>query len=87
MHGYSPAVGSLERAISDFDQAICIDEGFPAAYNNRADVCIENGEPDRAMPDLDRAIKLDPWFGVACPNRAFAQTLLKIDAEAVKDVE
>ncbi len=57
------------------------------AYNNRAEVYIERGQPDRAMPDLDLAIKLDPWFAVAYANRAFARTLLKNDAEAINDVE
>ena len=60
---------------------------FSVAYNNRADVYIEMGQPERALPDLDEAIKLDPWFAVAFANRAFAWTLLKDSAKANNDVE
>jgi hypothetical protein len=55
--------GTARSSYRRLRPSLSIDEKFSAAYNNRADVYIEMGQPGRAMPDLaikdvESAVKL-----------------------------
>ena len=50
--------GDLDRAISDFNEAIDLDLKNAAAFYNRGNAYLEKGDFDRAISDFDDAIKL-----------------------------
>ncbi|HWX40148.1 MAG TPA: tetratricopeptide repeat protein, partial [Blastocatellia bacterium] len=52
--------GDLERAITDFDNAIRIDPRYSDAYIRRGRAWHARGDVDRAIADYDRAIRIDP---------------------------
>ena len=68
--------GDLDRAISDYDEAIKIgfklDPKNSAAFNNRGNAYREKGNLDRAISDCDKAIDLDPKNSAAFNNRGIA---------------
>ncbi len=52
--------GELDRAISEYDQAIQLDPNLAAAYIERGFAYIDKGEFNRAISDFDQAIQLNP---------------------------
>jgi tetratricopeptide (TPR) repeat protein len=51
--------GELDRAMSDFTDAIRLNPNDPHAYNNRAIVWRDKGDPDRAIADFSEAIRIN----------------------------
>jgi tetratricopeptide (TPR) repeat protein len=64
--------GNLDRAISEFDQAILLNPDFVEAYVQRGLVYDFKGDVDYAIDDFDKAIQLDPDFRVAYTARGCA---------------
>jgi tetratricopeptide (TPR) repeat protein len=52
--------GDLDRALSDFNEAIRINPKDALAYNDRGMLWRERGDSDRAIEDFTAAINLDP---------------------------
>jgi tetratricopeptide (TPR) repeat protein len=67
-NGYQ-AKRQLDRAITDYDQAIKLDPNFAGAYNNRGNAYRAKQETDRAIADYNRALELNPKFALAFRNR------------------
>ena len=64
--------GELERAIADYDAAICINPLFKEALVNRGVVWARKGDLDRAIADYDAALRVSPRDGKAIRNRSLA---------------
>ena len=62
-------VGDLERALSDYNQAIRLNPLAADAYNNRGNAFKELNQLDRAIQDYDEAIRLNPRYAHAYNNR------------------
>ena len=62
-------VGDLERAISDYDEAIRLNPRAADAFNNRGNAFRTRDEIERAMRDYDEAIRLNPHYAHAYNNR------------------
>jgi len=52
--------GELDRAISDYNQAIKLNGKLASAYNNRGVAYDRKGDYERAIGDYDQALKLKP---------------------------
>ena len=52
--------GLMEKAISEYDQAIRLDSDLAEAYLNRANAYVELGLHERANQDYTEVIRLDP---------------------------
>ena len=82
------ALGQLQRAIEDYDEAIRLKpEKASLAYANRGLAYANLGQLQRAIKDFDEAIRLDPRQAQAYAGRAFAHTLLTHDEAARMDVD
>ena len=93
------ALGRLEEAIQDFDEALRLSPEHPGtahnhthtlpplAYNNRGSAYYQLGRIERAIEDYDRAIQLSPRSAEFYVNRALAYALLNKDAEARRDYD
>ena len=75
------------KEISAYDQAIRLDPGNSAAYNNRGSVKAELKQNEEAIEDFDRAIRLNPNHSVAYYNRGNAKVSLEQYEEAIKDYD
>ncbi len=64
--------GEYDRAIADYDQAICLDPKYVAAFCNRGAAYQGKSEHDHAFADCDQAIKLDPKCANTYVSRAIA---------------
>ena len=64
--------GELERAIADYDAAICMNPLFKEALVNRGVIWARKGELDRAIADYDAALRVSPRDGKAIRNRSLA---------------
>lgn len=64
--------GEIDRAIEDYDQAICLKPEYYVAINNRGVAFMNKGELDRAIADFDRTIQLEPDYFAAFYNRTVA---------------
>ncbi len=67
------ARGELDKAISDYDQAVKLDPNYARAYSSRANMRQAAGDLSGAIKDYDRAIKLDPKYVNAYNNLGNAQ--------------
>jgi tetratricopeptide (TPR) repeat protein len=70
------AIGDHERAIADYEEAICLDPDKASWWIDLADVYQHQGKFEDAMSCYSQAIRLEPdkqlcWFGLA---RLFKQT-------------
>jgi tetratricopeptide (TPR) repeat protein len=63
------AKGDLDRAISDYNDAIRLDPNYAFAYNSRGKAYRAKGDLDRAISDYNDAIRLDPNYALAYSNR------------------
>lgn len=66
------ALGKLDLAMSDLNQAIQIDANFAPAYASRGDTSLRLGQIHPAIEDYDRAVRLNPRFGPAYLGRGIA---------------
>ena len=66
------AKGDLERAITDYNEAIRLDPKYADAYYNRAIAYKAKGDLDRAIADYNEAIRLNPNDALAYNNRGIA---------------
>ncbi len=64
--------GDLDRAISDFDQAIAINQNHAEAYCDRAITYSLKKDYERGITDLNKAIAINPNFAFAYYNRGRA---------------
>ena len=64
--------GNLDRAISDFTEAIKTNPKLIIAYKNRAAAWLSKNEFDRAINDYTTVIRLDPKSAAAYIDRANA---------------
>lgn len=64
--------GDLDGALSDYDEALKLDENFATALNNRSDVDAKKGDYDKAIEDAERAIRIYPNYRNALINRGVA---------------
>jgi tetratricopeptide (TPR) repeat protein len=64
-------IGDLDRAISDYTEAIRLDPNNARGYYNRGDIYRERNL-DRAIADLTAAIRLDPKYVSAYVARGWA---------------
>jgi tetratricopeptide (TPR) repeat protein len=70
------AIGDRERAIADYQEAICLEPNKASSWINLADLYKRQGDLQQAMSCYSRAIHEEPdnplcWFGLA---RLFRQT-------------
>ncbi len=79
--------GQFDLAIADYERAIRLLPGDPAAYVNRADALVQKGEFEAALPDYDEAIRLDSRLAVAFNNRGNAYALHGDQARAIADYD
>jgi tetratricopeptide (TPR) repeat protein len=73
-----PSKGDLDKAITDYSEAIRIDPYYYWAYVNRGLAWHSKGEFTRAIADYDEAIRIDPkvwtaynnlaWLWATCPD-------------------
>ena len=73
--------GELDKAISDYSQAIRLDPKFVQAYTNRGIVWSGKDQLDKAIADYNEAIRLDPknaspynnlaWLQSTCPDARY----------------
>ena len=63
------AHGEIDKAISEFDEAIGLAPDFATAYNERGLAWTANGESDKAIADFTEAIRLDPKKAMFYSNR------------------
>jgi len=77
---------ALDRAITDYDQAIELDPQFAGAYTNRGLAYSNKGNLDRAIADLDQAIALNPQYANAYFSRGFAYALAGQYDQALADL-
>jgi len=64
--------GKLDKAISDYSDAIRLAPNYDAAYNNRGYAYYKQREFAKAIGDYNEAIQLDPNFAIAYKNRGDA---------------
>ena len=78
-------LGSPQKALDSFGEAIQLDPGHPVAYIYRG-IAYENlGQYEEAVLDYGEALKLDPQNGPLYASRAVAYMLLGRDTEANQD--
>lgn len=65
--------GQIDKAISDFNDAIRLDPNNAAAFNNRGSIYSKGDQYQRAIANFDEAIRLKPDYAVAWYNRSIAK--------------
>ena len=64
--------GDIDRAISDYSEAIRINPGYAKAYYNRGKALSAKGDNEIAIADYGKAIKIDPKYVKAYYARGIA---------------
>lgn len=80
-------LSQLNQALSDFNQALQLDDNLAAAYNNRGMVHYRLSQFDKAVDDLDAAIRLGPNSSAAYYNRSFPLAAQGKNLRAIADLE
>jgi tetratricopeptide (TPR) repeat protein len=81
------AKGELDRAISEFNEAIRLDPASASAYCCRALAWYDKKDLDRAIADSNEAIRLDPKHTWAYNNRGNAWAAKREFAKAIADYD
>ena len=79
--------GKLDRAISDYDEALRLKPVFADAWNERGVAHRQKGDYARAVADFDEAIRLKPDLIDAWFNRAGAWSSLGRLDRAIADLD
>lgn len=79
--------GKLDRAISDYDDALKLKPAFADALNERGVAYRQRGDNARAIVDFDEAIRLKPELVDAWFNRAGAWSSLGRFDRAIADLD
>ena len=78
--------GRFEEAVTEFDQAIILDESSAAAFHNRALAKEYAGSLTEAVDDYTKSIELEPDLAVAYANRASVYSKLGDLQSALSDL-
>jgi len=78
-------IGSYQKAVGHFDEAIRLDPKFTRAYFNRGVSHQQLGQNERAIKDYTEAIRLEPGFADAWASRGTAYENLEQYDRAIKD--
>jgi len=78
-------IKDYDKAISDFNQALIVDENYLKAYYNRGNVYDAIGEYDKAIDDFTRALKLNPRYAKAYNNRGLTYGRIGEHKQAIAD--
>lgn len=68
--------GDIDRAISDFNEAIRLSPQDAVSYYNRGNAYRDQDDPARAIADYSEAIRLNPQYANAYYNRGLAHERL-----------
>ena len=79
--------GDLDRAITDFDQAIALNPEYANAYSGRGTAYGKKGDFDRAITDFDQAIAINPEYAVGYEYRGFTYYMKGDLDRAITDFE
>jgi len=79
--------GKLEKAISDYDEAIQLRPDFPQALNNRAWTYYKLGRLSQGTDDVERALQLAPDNSAALDTRAHIRQVQGDATGALADYE
>jgi tetratricopeptide (TPR) repeat protein/V8-like Glu-specific endopeptidase len=77
--------GDYNGALSDYNRAITMNPKYAFAYNNRANLYLQQRELPKALTDYNRAIALRPNLALAYSNRGTVKTELKDYPGAMAD--
>ncbi len=78
-------LGQYERAIEDFDKAICLKGNIEFAFNNRGNAYAAIGRHERAIEDYTKAVRLKGNYDIALNNRGTSYAALGQHARAIED--
>ncbi len=81
------ALGEMDKALADFEQAIRLNPKLAEGYNNRGYLRYKQGDYAHAIPDFDRALQLNPDYARAYCSRASAYGMLGQHEQALADIE
>jgi len=81
------ALNNIDGAISDFTQAIDLNDQEPKFYVDRASASQKKGNLDISLEDLNIAIKLDNGYYLAYVNKAYVYIERNKFAEAFSELE
>ena len=76
-----------QKAITDYDMSISIDERNADSYINRAKAYFALAMNDEALADFSKAIELSPEYSVGHSNRAMLYFLMDRTAESILDID
>jgi tetratricopeptide (TPR) repeat protein len=80
-------LGSIDRAIADYDEAVRLNPRAADAFNNRGNAFRSREQHDRAMRDYDEAIRLNPHYAHAFNNRGIIFLELGDAEHAIADFD
>ncbi|KAH3742971.1 hypothetical protein Pelo_15627 [Pelomyxa schiedti] len=78
---------NLERAISEFDEALAVDPGHVSARINKAASFVVLGRFVDALAELDVALRIDPKNALALSTKGFALNSLGRHSEALAPLD
>jgi tetratricopeptide (TPR) repeat protein len=77
--------GELDKAISDYAEAIRLDPKQGLPYYSRGSAWLDKKQYDKAIADLDQAIRLNPTFASTYGDRGTAWAKKKAYGKAIAD--
>jgi tetratricopeptide (TPR) repeat protein len=81
------ALGELDKALKDFDEAIRLDPKLFAAFTERGSVWYAKEDYDKAIADYNEAIRLEPKYSSVFYNRGLAWNAKQDFDKALKDFD
>lgn len=76
-----------QKAITDYDMSISIDDRNTDSYINRANAYVALAMNDEALADFSKAIELSPEYSVGYSNRAMLYFLMDRTSESILDID